>query len=144
MTTYAYQVTLSKDLFIELEQLLLLSKDKNEIESSDDEIPGFLKPFNISFYDEVLGHLEGLKEKLSNNSNQTPVISFTLASNLFYRLFGLLENKCKSHKEETGKDAFNALTGEPLHGYGALLEVMRFAQKNMAITSDSSSFYSNS
>ena len=167
MTTYEHQVTLEKNLLIDLENLVN-SFIKEEFEQKHKHQPlGLLTKFRNFFtskknkkspksdfqafideYDKretensyliISSSLAYAKERLgSSNENAT----FSLDSRPLRLLENLLKDKCKAYKDETGSPAFNSLTGEPLHDVAKMLEAVRFAYKNIVITSDSSAFYS--
>jgi hypothetical protein len=137
MTTYAYPITLYEYTFRELEEFLKKLCEDWEAEGNLVYDPETRRP--IGTFANILEIMKEAKESIpKDDEGFAPTITFTLTDYLFIPLENVLKEKCQQYKDQTGRDPFNPITGDPQLGFASMLEATRFAIKSSTINSWSS------
>lgn len=137
MTTYAYPITLNEHLFNDLYDLL--QKLCEESIRNGDMVYDSETKRPIGTFPNILEIMKGSKESVARDTGSfSPAITFTLTDYLFIPLENLLKEKCQQYKNQTGRDPFDSITGNPQLGFASMLEAMRFAIKSATLNSWSS------
>lgn len=137
MTTYAYPITLNERVFNDLYKHL--QKLCEELESNGDMVYDSKANRPIGSFGNILEVMREARECISSDIDSlTPAITFTLTDYLFIPLENLLKEKCQQYKNQTGRDPFDPVTGEPQLNFASMLEAIRFAIKSATLNSSSS------
>jgi hypothetical protein len=137
MTTYAYPITLNERVFNDLYEHL--QKLCEELESNGNIVYDSKAKRPIGSFPNILEVMREARECISSDIDSlTPAITFTLTDYLFIPLENLLKEKCQQYKNQTGRDPFDPVTGEPQLNFASMLEAIRFAIKSATLNSSSS------